>query len=252
VLSAYVDGELDAAEQTWVRETMARDQEVARQVMLLSKLKSAVNDAVPGFDVELPKAKPVASLRNIAAAAMLLFILSSAWVTYSMISKPTEDPQNLLQLAHSSWNSDDAATIDDKLLTLANVPSNLEIAYVPDLASAKLVVAHVAVLEFVGRPHLVVGYLGSRGCRVTLMVSAADGRDIKPVQQLTDSGGLHQASWQSQGLNYALIAKGMDAGRFQVLVSSISEGSLRNQPFSNETVMALARSRAESKPCKLA
>ena len=84
------------------------------------------------------------------------------------------------------------------------------------------------------------GQSQGRGIKANMRAAEAyveEGRLSKVVAQV--KGGL-------------AIAKGMDAARFQVLVSSISEGSLRNQPFSTETVMALARSRAESKPCKLA
>ena len=167
------------------------------------------------------------------------------------LSKGTQHDQNLMWLAHSSWRSNDNIAINGKLPKLAGAPKILQHAYIPELSAAKLKLAHAAVLDLAGRPHLVVGYSGNRGCRVTLLVTEVWAQATSaPVTTETD--GLFQARWDAGKLSYVLLAKGMDLNRFRLLASSISEGSLENRPFGSRTLMALSRSRAESKPCKLA
>ena len=121
----------------------------------------------------------------------------------------------------------------------------------PNLEAAKLSMAHADILQIAGRTRLVVGYKGNRVCRVTLMVFAANDRPFRQPMIREDNGVL-RAQWYAGALAYALMAKGMAGDRFELLVSSVADASLRRLPLGPETRMALTRSRARSKPCKLA
>ena len=80
-LSAYVDGELTAAEAAEVARAMADDRRVAEQVAQLSRLKAVLPSAAEPLTVALPKA-PLASrsfgLAALAAAVVLFVVTGGA------------------------------------------------------------------------------------------------------------------------------------------------------------------------------
>jgi hypothetical protein len=95
-----------------------------------------------------------------------------------------------------------------------------------------------------------VGYRGTRGCRVSLIVlPAVAALPQKPVM-LAGAGRQHYV-WRVGGLGYALLASGMDPKHYQVVLHTVHEASLKQAPVGPETRVALAESRARSRPCLL-
>ena len=252
-MSAFVDGELGIDERARVAAAITHDPDLARQVMVLRKLKSALADAIEERPVELPSSAGWSFTRQAAAAVILACIVGAAalWI---YLGSPRHDDTNgveALWRAHGSWAANGDAVGAGALLRLTGAHAGFGKAYVPNLEAAKLNMVHAAISQIAGRTRLVVGYKGTRGCRVTLLVFEANDRPFSQPMIRNDNGAL-RANWHSGALQYALMAKGMARGRFELLVSSVAEASLRRLPLEPETRVALTQSRARSKPCKLA
>jgi hypothetical protein len=251
LLNAYVDGELDVEERARIAEAVAQDPEVARQVMVLSRLKSSVSGAVDMEAIDLPH-NPARRRWVYSIAASLLVVLLGATTIWLIVGggKVGSNSLNRALAAHRSWSVTGQEEVLSAKVVLAGVPDKLRFAYLPDLSSARLRLVHSSVLRGQDRPTLLAGYTGSRGCRVTLMVTAA-GRDTGNKFEFSEHAGVTRARWRAGSLAYTMLAKGMAQQRFHLLATSVFQASLEAAPISPETRVALAHSRAKSKPCML-
>lgn len=252
LLGAYVDGELDAAESARIAAAVARDCDVARQVMVLSRLKSAAAASDEQISIDLPAERPSRSWVQAIAAGVLIAMFGAGafWLAVGDGNDGGQTADYALD-AHRSWSTATQGDAVDPKVVLAAAPDFLTDAYVPDLTSAKLRLVHSAIVRGKSGPALVAGYTGSRGCRVTLLVTAAGGETATRFA-IKETAGLISAHWRAGPLNYAILAKGMARKRFRLLASSVFEASLEAVPINRQTRLALARSRAQSKPCMLA
>jgi anti-sigma factor RsiW len=249
LLNAYVDGELDAADSARVAEAIARDPAVAREVMLLSRLKSATAEAIGEEAIDLPSGRFSRPRLYRIAASLVLGLVGAAALWFSMSgSPPGSSSTDFARRGHSSWTTVARDKAVDPSVVLAAAPAQLVHAYVPDLSAAKLSLVHAAIVDSELGTTLVVGYAGTRGCRVTLLVTAA-GDDSDKLFRIGEVTELASAQWRAGDLNYMLLAKGMARKRFRLLATSVYDASLEAVPISEDDRMALARSRAQSKPC---
>ncbi len=253
LLGAYVDGELDVDERAQIAEAVARDPEVARQVMVLSRLKSAVSVVPDEETITLPD-EPARGrwMYGIAAALLTVMIGASAyWFAISNNPGGNEDV-DVASAAHQSWSPTGQGETIDRGVVLAAARANFHHIYVPDLRAAKLQLVHLATRNAQGRPVLVAGYLGSRGCRVTL-VAQEDGPGVDGGElDFQQTGGVISARWRIGSTSYAMLAKGMAEPRFRLMATSVFDASIKAAPMSRKIRVALARSRSESKPCAIA
>lgn len=256
-LSAYVDGELDTADCARVAEAIADDAELARQVMILSRLKSAVADAVDEQSVTLPPKSvlPTSFPRTARRVAFAVFALASVglgafylqWLPWRSAA-----PEAMLAAAHTSWLSESDIAHTGELLNPVRASAALMSAYIPNLTASSLEIVHVGLSPFTEQDRLVVGYKGNRGCRVTLIVHEAvreknDDLTEKPHFQTHD--GKLLARWRVGALDYSMVSTGMSRTRFDLIIGSVADATVRHAPFNTETRMALMESRAHSKPC---
>jgi anti-sigma factor RsiW len=249
MLNAYVDGELDAAAAAEAARAVAADPVLASQVVALSKLRSAVADSVEAPPLTVP-AVAAAPARLPALAASLLFAL---FVAGSALVSAQFDHDlragwldRALQL-HQSWSIATSETGSGPLL--AEYADAVPGAYIPDLTASRLTVAHAAVAPFSdSRRALIVGYKGSRGCKVSLVVFPG-GRALGETIEAFMLERNHAYAWRAGKLAYVILTDSMDATRFRQLAESVRLTSRRHLPFDRETQMALRKSRDTSKPC---
>lgn len=253
-LSAYVDGELPADEAAEIAARLVLDRELAAQVAALTRLKAEVKSAFapPPLPVDAPaRHRPVSGGRlqwiaAVAAVAALAFVL---WPGTG--SGPV--PANWLEPAierHAEWR----ATVGrgDRIDVSAASPAfglhDLgRNAQVLDFSDAGLQVSRI---EFVRQNGLAaalhVGYVGSRGCRLSLWIGRATGA-IEPMAGRF--GGIDVVAWRVDDLAYALLASGMDEERFQLIARTAREATSRHRPLDPDTRVALQTSRDSSTPC---
>ena len=127
--------------------------------------------------------------------------------------------------------------------------ASLARVYIPDLSAAELFINHVKHRVASSADGLVViGYRGTRGCRVALVVFDDSG-SFPTEMTLARDGNRRAYAWRAGRLGYAIIADGMDVSRFRLIVETVFEATLRHQEEDAETRVALGESRKSSVPC---
>ncbi len=214
-------------------------------------MKSAIADSVDAPEIDLgaktSKNNGRAEWRRpIMALAACLVLFMAAGLAWSII-EPTQ-PVHGVPVAwaietHSAWSQ-----ANKPLATLR--PANVQLnAHVPDLSAARLRIAHIGETKTLdGRTAMVVGYLGTRGCRVTLLIDKSSpengGKAIFfRVQRLI------AMVWRAGSLRHVILAEGMAEAQFKLIAETVRRTSLERLPINDPTRMALAQSREKSPPC---
>lgn len=249
MLNAYVDGELDAAAAAEVARAVADQPMLARQVAALSRLRSAVAESVEAPDLTLP-AQPPAHGRGTAIAASIAFAL---FVAGSALMTTVDRPVSWDWLApalrlHHGWSVDGITAQARAALFVASYAKAIPGAYVPDLSAARLSVVHVS-LEGTGRERtLLVGYRGTRDCKVSLMIFPTAAGLSEDLAHRAE-GPRESYAWRSADTGYVIVSEGMDPDRFRLIAESVRQSSFEHLPVKAETRTALRRSRDTSAPC---
>lgn len=249
-ISAFVDGELDGAARAEVIRRATEDAAFARELIAQQELKAALAGSVEAPEIELAPPARRRFARAAMAVAACLVLLAAAGVGWAIHDRQTGGPDMLaLDRAvetHRAWTVDPARTG----ATASVKPASATIdAYVPDLSANGLNLGHVSERRGAdGRKTLVVGYVGSRGCRVTLLVrEVAAARPAMPVY--TEIGPVRSLLWRADRLVYRMLAEGMATPRFRLIATSVRRASLNHLPLDAETRFAMTRSRANTPPC---
>lgn len=250
-LNALIDGELDSKARAETLDAVAAEPALARELSALGKLKAVVEDSVEAPDIALPAgSRNMKRLRRpalaLAASLVLAAVVGLSWVLFGQGSAQDGVPVAWAVEAHRSW--DLSATQPESSALLRSVGVRAD-AYVPDLSAARLSIVHVGSRPAVGGGKaLMVGYRGTRGCKVTLLVSSAPaGMTRKPVSFTFEQ--VHAVAWAAGNLGYMVLAEGMAPARFRLIAESIRQASLKHLPLDDRTRTALAQSRAASPPC---
>ena len=260
MLNAYIDGELDAEHAADVARAVAVDKKLAHQVAVLSQLRSAVIDSIDTPELALPH-RPISSRGNyrpwlVAACLAGLIALASF-----MLGKPSDQSvaEEWIPAAwalHQAWvlppqgfDPDQAPDGTSGEVIPASSAGSLAGSYIPDLTSAKLFVAYSTdQYNYRGNRSLLVGYTGTRGCKVTLLVT---GESAPLSEQMTyfQRENVSIYGWRVGKLDYMLMAEGMAITRFQSIAEAVYRSTKAHFPVDNKTRVALAESRATSAPC---
>lgn len=251
--NAFVDGELDRRDRSGVLKDAAEDPRLAQELSNIERLKTAVSDSVdaPEFDLSAMTGKHGgrgAWRRPVMAFAACLVLFVAAGIAWSVIR--SSGPNHGVPVAwaisvHNSWAKEDGPA-KSPIMRPANIRLN---AHVPDLSAAKLHIAHIGESKNLdGMPAMIVGYRGTRGCRVTLLIDgSASETDSKAIFFKVDS--VIAMVWRAGSLRHVILAEGMAEPRFRLIAETVRRTSLERLPVDDPTRMALAQSRAESPPC---
>jgi anti-sigma factor RsiW len=248
--NAFVDDELNREERSEVLAEAARDPRLARELAALNKLKSVVEDSVhvPVLDISAVSEKPRPRRHVVWALAACLILMVAGGIAWHMLPvTPSHGvPVAWAINAHGSWSGEHAKPDLTPRARPANAPLN---AHVPDLTAAKLFIAHIGDRKNPdGQPALIVGYRGTRGCRVTLLIDPAP-RDLGKQAVHFEVGKVRATVWRAGTLRHLILAEGMAPQRFKMIAETVRRTSLERLPVDKETRTALAHSRATSPPC---
>jgi hypothetical protein len=245
-LNAYVDGELNAGDSARVARAIAHDGELARRVAVLTKLRSTLKDSVQAPAMRLPKV--TAARRglwiSLAAAVALLMVVSGLILVLGF--ERAKEPVWLARAwtVHDGWTPGESD--EPAVGPIAADPTR----FVPDLSDAKLRVATVRLSRSAKRyDSNLIGYAGTRGCKVSLIRSRAP-QDMPEGLSAYHQGLRLAYAWRVGGLGHVLLAEGMDPGRFQLIAETVRDVTVKRLQPDPRTRVALYRSRAESAPCQ--
>ena len=253
-INAYVDGELDAQAASRVARAVSEDRELAHRVAVLTQLKALVrgtleDDEETARPTLRPAGRSSAPRSLLAAAAMLLLFIGAGVVTHlaSLPQPPAWYERGIaLHLAWSGGSDTAPEPQEPALVSLAGLGAGFRI---PDLSSAKLQLSMVRAVRHAGHAKgLHLGYRGTRGCRVSLLLFPAD-TALASALLAERRGAATAYRWRAGEVGHLLLAEGMDAARLRLIAESLHRATLEARPFDAETRTALARSRVESQPC---
>ncbi len=248
-VNAYVDGELDPVAAADVAAAVARDRELASTVATIARLKAATAGSIDAPPIFLD---PPLRLRwrwaALAASVVLVFGLGGAAVVHDWRAPPPRDLAKAVE-RHTDWvasglSTTETAPMGPTLTGLAQLGFATEI---PDLSDAGLQLAQVSVVEDRGGPvGLQVRYIGTRGCRISLVVER---RAVAVAPARQDVGTVQVASWSVRDLRYTLLASGMYERRFETIAATAEAATRRDVPSVDTLRQAMRDQRGQSPPC---
>ncbi len=241
-LNAYVDGELSAKEKAAVAEDIAADPDLARGVAVLHAVKAELAD----FQVEQAQHRRRAGVlpRRLApylTAACLLLLVAGGVVYGQRFDAPVPGP---LLAEHLAWAS--AETAVPATQPEAGIARAFFGPQLPSLEpfGLRLDVAGLVSLSGEGEA-LHAGYVGRRGCRVSLFLVPKDEAGIAadfPPHVLHAEG--EAGRW-----HYYLLAQDMDAARFALIDRAMAEQLRLLAPLSKDSRLAYEADPASRLPC---
>lgn len=248
-LNAFVDGELDAQGKAEIAAEIARDRDFAAAAATLARLKAATGEAFADAPAVAIDTAPPGMMRRTATVIATTAAAGAAAAAIWLTAVPAVPPSlDLAVSRHAGWVAGETAPSEPLaaplLVGLARLDRPVEL---PDLRDSGLQIVRIAALDDAGDPAgLHIAYLGSRGCRVSLVVAKA-GPEIAPLR--TRIGGMDIARWTADELAYTLLASGMPRERFALIASSAEQAVRQHRPPPEPIREALRRERDGSAPC---
>jgi hypothetical protein len=240
-LNAYVDGELDVADAAAVAADIAEQPALGQTVASLHAVKSAVASAfdAPAELPPLPAVRPQRRLAAIAASGGLALVAATVLV-WLFVAAPNHQQAVLSQAFHAY----------DTVFQAPGGPVQIDRVrggiVVPDLMPAGLTVtAYHPAIALDGAEAVHIGYVGKRGCRLSLFIRSA-GENTEPMAPRRDVDGLVEA-WRFGAHDYLLIARRMDRTRFGVIADALKMAIRDAVPLAPPMRVALAEAR---QPCQ--
>ncbi len=248
-LNAYVDGELPPATMARVATALATDRELARQMAELRRLKSALFASAPGpcppIDLRLRRRwRPLPVAASVLAAALLITLLAG------LPGPGQRDPLGRVAAAHQTWLE---TPVSAQSVTGRLLKSNLDRlrldAYIPDLAPAGLRYDGIRRLGRGEGAGLHVGYLGSHGCRVSLVVLPGGGHRLGAGIRVFEHPAGRVYGWRVRDNAFYLMAPRMDPARLAQVVLVVQRMTRAHTPMDRHTTLALNQARTSARPC---
>ncbi len=253
ILNAYVDGELDAAEVADVALAVANDSDLAHQVVILTRVRSALIEAVDVPAVNFATDRQKRSYRPLLAACVAFLVLTAGVLAVTGLYQRSASPDWFVAVAsaHTNWPDDKADSEGPAIPVDFSGAGIFRGAFIPTLEAARLYITHIN--ETTGptdAEQIIVRYRGTRGCRITLFISTE--ALAFPLEKKLFKKGRQQAyAWRNGKYGYGVIAEGMDISRYQLIVETLYKAIRRYQPIDQETRVALGESRRNSVPCQV-
>ncbi|MEO1104211.1 MAG: hypothetical protein AAFW98_10850 [Pseudomonadota bacterium] len=241
-LNAYVDGELSAREKAAVAEDIASDPSLARAVAVLQGVKAEL--------AEFPDTAPVRRRRGgrfalpfvpwLSAACIALLVAGGA-VLATQLTAP-ETPSLLAQ--HQQWT--ETARAGGAPTPETGVSRAFFAPQLPSLTPFGLRLDHAALVSLAdGEEALHAGYVGQRGCRISLFLLPPESAADAPGR----SADVLQASGQAGPWRYHLLAQDMESARFALIAAALDEQLQLVAPLSEESRLAYEDNPAARAPC---
>ena len=241
-LNAYVDGELSAREKAAVAEDIAGDPSLARAVALLQGVKAELSE-FPGKAPARQRRGGRFSLPFVPwlSAACLALLIAGGAILASQLTTPETSP---LLAQHQEWA--DTARPGGAPTPYTGVAKAFFAPQLPSLEPFGLRLDRAGLVSLAdGEEALHAGYVGQRGCRISLF--------LLPPDSASDSLALPteilQASGQAGSWRYRLLAQDMDSARFALIAAALDEQLRLVAPLSEESRLAYEDNPAARAPC---
>lgn len=250
-LNAYVDGELGPRESAAVAREVALDAMLAAQVAAITALKAAAVESLEPMEplmLEQPATHKRRAMTWVAGAACA--ILLGGFLAVRTVSEVAPPELRVARDMHARWIRQRAAGAEAqpaRVLETSLAHMGLA-AYAPDLSSVDLFFAHIRPIPAQSGRGLHIGYLGRRGCMMSLVVVETATAGAPGLHELDDDAG-KGFTWYVDRYRYVMLAARMDPRRFAKVAAVVESLTRRRAAPSGNERLALQRSREQARPC---
>ncbi len=241
-LNAYVDGELEPPAAAVVARAAAEDASVAADLAKLHAMKATLREAfdTSTFIAVYPPRSAMGDLPKLALSACLAVAVIAAGLWFGIErfnrSGPPGDVFAAALADHDQW------------LTQPVKMSPIAVAggfTLPDLTLSGLSVERVdANVTLSNLPATHIGYVGHKGCHLSLFVLHANG--VIDVGDEANDDLLHAESWMVGDTTYLAIARRMDPVRFATVSHALRLATEKGISLDKRVRTALAKAH---QPC---
>ena len=240
-LNAYVDGELSAREKAAVAEEIAGDPSLARAVALLQGIKAELSEFPGSAPARRRGGRFSLPFVPWLSAACLALLVAGGAILASQLTAPETSP---LLAQHQEWA--DTAQPGGAPAPYTGVAKAFFAPQLPLLEPFGLRLDRAGlVLLADGEEALHAGYVGQRGCRISLFLLPPDSTS----DHLALPAEILQASGQAGAWRYRLLAQDMDSARFALIAAALDEQLRLVAPLSEESRLAYEDNPAARAPC---
>ena len=241
-LNAYVDGELEPPAAAAVARAAAEDAGIAEQVAKLHAMKAAVRNAydTPPIITIYPSRPKFSRLAGgaLAAGLAVAVVAGGLWLGIDEFGQPAA-PGNVFAAAlnnHDHWTSE----------PVKFQPIEVAAGFtLPDLMLSGLRVETVETdVTLNGIPATHIGYVGHKGCHLSLYVLLMKG--VVDVGDYSNDDPLHAESWMIGNTTYLAVARRMDPVRFTTISHALRLATEKGIPLDQRVRTALAKAH---QPC---
>lgn len=230
LLGAYQDGELDKHEMRQVQKRLAREPALVAALAEIREISEALRALRPLPAKPLHAGFPARRFYPFAATFVAFALLTGA-IFYSLVQDRVRSPEQ--------WHQEFLTRTYPSPLANTITPVSQWLGREPDLSAANLKLVDMAI----GREKEVyLHYSGENGCRLTF-----GGLSRKPELPEGDDRLLVEG-WEADGVYYALLAAGMDRGKFAAVYRLLREWT-RTRHLKSTTVLALRQATSSALPC---
>jgi anti-sigma factor RsiW len=245
-LNAYADGELPDGETLAFEQTLAAQPDLHRDLDQLRDLKQRLarlypSPAEPALHSTAPPSRKIRLPAAIAAAFAALGIVSAIALLWQ--------PEPTTWVAHAralhARQSNQAYVVEERYV-VQTVSSGQALEFrPPDLTASRLYLVNIATSAWGDREAIALHYRGLRGCRLTIVaIEANAGADAAAP---TVDGMIR--TWRYDGFEFAVIADGMDSGRFSAVADYAKSAIVEPMIDDQRMRTAMLESRRVSRPC---
>lgn len=249
-LCAYADGELASDEAAALEARLAREPDLIHGLERIRDLKRGLAalrpsesepDAGVDGDHSKMRGRPVRWVAIAAAAAFAavlgVFATASIW-------KPGEERQAMDAMAIHQRLSAATYVVDERPVQRIVSGGNAFEFRAPDLTGSKLYLVDVMTMRDGETDIIGMHYRGMRGCRLTIVATYNAGAAWEPP-----SGGGLIRTWSHDGVEFAVVANGMDADRF-ASIADFARASIRDEIRRQRDLRtAMVKSYRAARPC---
>ncbi len=251
-LNAFVDGELSASEEHRVKQAIEDDSHVAEDVAQLREAKLAVSSTLNSLAMNtVTIRKPESSRRpvmflSISALAACLLVGVLLWLQVGSKTLPVFVQE--AHVAHLDWLEAQKNNPHIKAHEIVKTGSIANGMFIPDLGDVSLRLEYFESITISEQSAIHLGYLGSKGCVVSLISWPADEESSSHLITVGD-GERQSYFWQVGDWRYIMLASRMPLARRALTAHVLYDLTLKKRSLSLPDQQQLLASRAANPPC---
>ncbi len=252
-LNAFVDGELSTSEESRIKQAIEHDSDVAKDVAELRQAKLAVSSTYNSLTMNtITLSKPSSSPRRssiffyISAMAACLLMGVLLWQQAGNKHLPIFVKE--AYATHLNWLNMPKSNLPINTYDVVKTGSISNGMFIPDLSDISLQLEHFESVMINEQAGIHLGYLGSKGCVVSLVSWPAE-QTLSSHILTVGEGDKQSYFWQVGEWHYIMFASRMPLARRALTAHVLYDLTLKQRLPSVLDQQQLLASRAANPPC---